>query len=110
MNVLNTWTQSPLAMVIGRTLIHSLWEASLAGIVLSLILRAMRSSAIRYVAACMTLAAIVAGLIITFIICIPQSASGSRFDAVHFRPVIQPVDPRGEMMPDSRNMRLQKAL
>jgi bla regulator protein blaR1 len=109
MSFLNTWTHHPLAIVIGRTLIHSLWEASVAGIILALILRATRSSAIRYAAACLTLGAIVAGLIVTFVVCIPASASGRRFDVARF-PVVSPPDAKGEVSPESTNITLQKAL
>jgi bla regulator protein blaR1 len=109
MSFLNTWSHHPLAIVIGRTLIHSLWEASVAGIILALVLRATRSSSLRYAAACVTLGAIVAGLIATFVVCIPPSASGRRFDVVRF-PVVSQPDAKGEVSPESMNITLQKAL
>jgi ABC-type nickel/cobalt efflux system permease component RcnA len=78
-----------LEIAIGWTLIHSLWQAGIAAILLAALLGIVRSSNVRYVLACGTLLAIVAAFITTFAYFAPQrQEAGSRF-AVRMAP-----DPR----------------
>ena len=55
-----------LAKTLGWTLVHSLWEAALAAVLLLAVLVTVRSARVRYVCACLLLASVLAGFALTF--------------------------------------------
>src|SRR5213083_710815 len=73
MTQIQTWIQSPAAIAVARTLLHSLWQAALAAFALAFGLRFIHSSRIRYAAACVALSAIVFLSIGTFVVVAPQA-------------------------------------
>ena len=73
MTQIQTWIQSPTAIAVARTLLHSLWQAALAAFALAFGLRFIHSSRIRYAAACIALSAIVFLSIGTFVVVAPQA-------------------------------------
>jgi len=85
MTYIDTWIQSEAALAIAKTLLHSLWEGSLAALVLAASLRLIRTSHRRYAAACATLVVIVAAAIGTFFLMAPSAANRTQptrvFDA-----------------------------
>src|SRR5262245_8896380 len=52
MTLLSNWIQHPIALAIGKTLLHSLWEAGVGGGVFLLVFGGIRSPQRRYRAAC----------------------------------------------------------
>jgi GWxTD domain-containing protein len=59
MTQFEAWIQSPSAITLAKTLLHSLWEAGLVAFALATGLRFIRSSRLRYAAACTALVAII---------------------------------------------------
>ncbi len=66
MSVLESWVQTPGAMALGWTLIHSLWEGAVVALVLAGALCVLRGSRARYGAACLALLVLLAGFGVTF--------------------------------------------
>src|SRR5437667_6118552 len=73
MTQIQTWIQSPTAIAVARTLLHSLWQAALAAFALAFGLRFIHSSRIRYAAACVALSAIGFLSIGTLVVVAPQA-------------------------------------
>jgi GWxTD domain-containing protein len=71
MTQIQIWIQSPAAIALARTLLHSLWQAAMAAFALAFGLRFFRTSRIRYVAACAALVAIVFVSVGTLILVVP---------------------------------------
>jgi GWxTD domain-containing protein len=65
-----------LEFAIGSTLIHALWQAGIAAIVLAALLSVVRSSSVRYALACAALLAIVAAFAATLVHFVPQHQDG----------------------------------
>jgi len=76
---LEDWMQTPTALAIGRTLLHSLWQAVVAAMVLAACLPFIRKATIRYGAACIALITIVGSLFGTFLLVIPASDGRAQF-------------------------------
>ncbi len=89
---LEDWIQTPAALAIGRTLLHSLWQALVAAIVLAACLPFIKKSSVRYGAACMALITIVAGSFGTFLLVIPASGGRAQFQRSLF-PAFAVSDP-----------------
>lgn len=111
MIVLETWIHHPVAIAIGRTLLHSLWEAGIVAIVLAVMVRAIRSSHARYAAACAALLAIVGAATTTLVLLVPHGGSGDRFQAVIYSLPV-PGDPQAQepARSDSYRIFIQKVL
>jgi beta-lactamase regulating signal transducer with metallopeptidase domain/protein involved in polysaccharide export with SLBB domain len=75
---------------LGWTLLHSLWQGTIAAVALAAILRASRgaSSAPRYLIAAMAMAAVVATSVATFVH-LNQTAAPALAPADHFAPAVQ---------------------
>src|SRR5262245_28547471 len=73
MTQIQTWIQSPAAIAVALTLLHSFWQAALAAFALAFVLRFIHSSRIRYVAACVALSTIDVLSIGTFVIVAPET-------------------------------------
>ncbi len=65
MSVLANWLQTPMAGALARTLLHSLWEGAVVALVLAVVLCVARTSRTRYSAACLSMLALLAGLVVT---------------------------------------------
>ncbi len=65
MTALELWTQTALAKALGWTLLHSLWEGAVAGLLLVVALSILRSARARYAAACLALMGTLAGFFVT---------------------------------------------
>ena len=89
---LEDWIQTPAALAIGRTLLHSLWQALVAAIVLAACLPFIKKSSVRYGAACMALITIVASSFGTFLLVIPASGGRAQFQRSLF-PAFAVSDP-----------------
>jgi GWxTD domain-containing protein len=72
MTVLESLVQTPLAQALGWTLFHSLWEGAVAAILLVVALSVVRSSRVRYSAACLAMLVIPAGFAITLFRLMPE--------------------------------------
>jgi|SRR5579863_1488464 len=72
MIVLESLVQTPLAQALGLTLFHSLWEGAVVAILLVITLSVVRSSRIRYAAACLAMLVIVAGFSATLFRSLPE--------------------------------------
>ncbi len=55
MTILEAWVETPLAVAVGWTLLHSLWEGAIISVALAAVLVAMRSPRARYAAACLAM-------------------------------------------------------
>jgi bla regulator protein blaR1 len=62
---------------LGWALIHSIWEGAIIAGVLGVVLLSIRSSRIRYAAACVALLAMLATFVVTFIHFVPERGSGA---------------------------------
>jgi GWxTD domain-containing protein len=66
MNFLEIWVQGAAAKALGETLLHSLWEGAAVALALAMVLSVVRSSRVRYAAACLAMIVILAGFGTTF--------------------------------------------
>jgi GWxTD domain-containing protein len=82
MTHIEIWIQSPLALAMAKTLLHSLWQAALVAFALGVCLPFVHSARLRYVAGCAALVAVVALSTGTFVLVAPASAG---------RRTVQPV-------------------
>jgi bla regulator protein blaR1 len=78
------WMQSPTALAIAKTLLHSLWQSGLVAVVFAALIRLSASSGIRYAAACAALLVIVAVSIGTFFYLAPATKNFNSQRAVPF--------------------------
>jgi GWxTD domain-containing protein len=78
MNLLETWVATPVAGAVGWTLLHSLWEGAIISAALAAALMAMRSSRVRYAAACLAMLAMLGGFGLTLVRVMPDGARGLR--------------------------------
>jgi GWxTD domain-containing protein len=76
MTEIETWIQSPWAIALAKTLLHSVWEAGLVAFALAACLRFVRLSRLRYTAACTALAVIIVISAGTFIFVAPAAFQG----------------------------------
>ena len=67
MNIVLKWLESPGAIALGWTLVHSLWEGAAVALTLAIALIALRSSRARYLAACLAMLVMVSAIGITFV-------------------------------------------
>jgi GWxTD domain-containing protein len=74
MTLLERLVDSPLAVAIGRSLLHSLWEGALLSALLAAVLVAVRSPRARYAAACAAMLLMLGGFSLTLILLAPQGA------------------------------------
>jgi GWxTD domain-containing protein len=94
MTQIQTWIQSPAAIAVAHTLLHSFWQAALAAFALAFALWFIRSSRIRYSAACVALSAIGSLSIGTFVIVLPEAVlERSTRDLVSSRLTSQAASP-----------------
>jgi hypothetical protein len=77
MTMLEDLVHAPLAASLGWTLFHSLWEGAAAAILLFIALSVVRSSRIRYAAACLAMLGILAGFAITLFRLMPEGLAGT---------------------------------
>src|SRR5580658_7997518 len=75
MTLLN-WVQGAAATALGETLLHSLWEGAAAALALAILLSVVRSSRIRYAAACLAMLVMLTGFGATFYRLMPRHVSG----------------------------------
>ncbi len=68
---------TPLANALGWTLFHSLWEGTAVALVLLGIFCVIRSAQARYVSACVALAVIAMGFVVTFFLLRPEGLAGA---------------------------------
>jgi beta-lactamase regulating signal transducer with metallopeptidase domain len=73
MTILRNLVHTPLAQAIGWTLFHSLWEGAAVAGLLVVVLSVVRSSRIRYAAACLALLCILAGFGVTLSRSMPEA-------------------------------------
>ena len=94
MNFLDSWVQSSSAKALGWTLVHSLWEGAAIALTLAIVLSIVRSSRIRYAAACVAMLGILVGFGLTLYRLAPNKITSPA--AVHPlpAPVKLPVDNR----------------
>jgi GWxTD domain-containing protein len=76
MRVLETWVSSPLAVAVGWTLLHSLWEGAVIAAALAAVLVVVRSPRFRYAAACVAMLVLLAVCGVTLIRVMPASFAG----------------------------------
>jgi GWxTD domain-containing protein len=76
MNVIEMWVQSAPAKAVGETLLHSLWEGAAVALSLAVVLSVVRSSRVRYAAACLAMLALLAGFGVTFYRLMPRHNPG----------------------------------
>ena len=100
MNVLHNWVQTSLAKALGWTLIHSLWEGALAALMLVLALALIRSSRLRYAAACAALLGTLAGFGVTLSCLLPAGAGASTLREV----------PNPRLPDDGQPMRVRQSI
>jgi GWxTD domain-containing protein len=72
MNIVQKWFESPGAIALGWMLVHSLWEGAAVALILAMALIALRTSRARYLAACLAMLLLAAGIGITFARQLPQ--------------------------------------
>lgn len=66
MTLLHIWVQTPTASALGWTLLHSLWQGAAAALALAVAFCVIRSSRVRYAAACLAMAGMMTGFVVTF--------------------------------------------
>jgi GWxTD domain-containing protein len=94
MTQFQAWIQSPAAIAVARTLLHSLWQAAFAALALAFGLRFIHTSRLRYAAACAALSAIVLLSIGTLVVVTPQAGlERSSRELESSRPVSQVAGP-----------------
>ena len=74
MTQIEIWIQSPLALTLAKTLLHSLWQAGLVAFAMAAGHQFVQSARLRYVAGCAALVTVIAFSIGTFVILAPASA------------------------------------
>lgn len=79
MSLLAAWVETTFAEALGWTLFHSLWEGILVAVSLAVTLAAVRSARIRYAAACLAMAVMLAGFIVTLIHVMPEKTGEPQF-------------------------------
>jgi GWxTD domain-containing protein len=96
MTQIETWILSPLPTALAKTLLHSLWEAGLAALGLAACLRFIRSSRLRYAAACAALVAtiVISAATFTFLKPAPFQGQPQRFLSLGW-PLQSPDAPAG---------------
>ncbi len=80
MSFFDGWANSPLAGVIGWTLLNSFWQGAIIAAVLEATLLRWRSPRVRYGAACGAMMVLLGGVIFTFFALMPEG--GSSVEAV----------------------------
>jgi GWxTD domain-containing protein len=78
------WMQSPTALAIAKTLLHSLWQSGLVAVVFAALIRISVSSRIRYTAACAALLVILAISVGTFFYVAPAKKNVNSQSALPF--------------------------
>jgi len=86
MKFLETWVGSPLAVAIGWTLLHSMWEGAILSAVLASALLAMRSPRARYAAACVAMLVMLGAVGLTLVRVMPENVNGLRTAKTHAFP------------------------
>jgi GWxTD domain-containing protein len=76
MKFLEHFVETPLAQMIGWTLLHSLWEGALISVVLAAVLIAVRSPRVRYGASCCAMILMLIGFGFTLVHLMPDEAQG----------------------------------
>jgi GWxTD domain-containing protein len=71
--MIESLVHSPLATAIGWTLFHSFWEGAIVAMALFIVLNAIRSSRVRYAAACLAMLGILAGFGLTLSRSMPEA-------------------------------------
>jgi len=81
MSILTHWIHTPAAQALGWTLFHFLWEGIAIAAVLAVALFFLRAAPVRYVAACLALAAMLVACAGTFIRVLPDQPAPPRVSA-----------------------------
>jgi GWxTD domain-containing protein len=76
MRILEKFVETPLAGMIGWTLLHSLWEGAVIAAVLAVVLLAVRSPRARYAAGCVAMLAMLCVFGLTLVRFMPEHAHG----------------------------------
>jgi len=94
-----------VANALAWALLHALWEGAAIALILAVSLWALRSAHLRYLAACVAMAATLAAFVITFIHLIPPGYAVGPSPSLHAVPVggdvpwFTPVAPAGIVLP-----------
>jgi len=101
MTFLNSLTGAPLALALSWTLVHSLWEGAIIAAMLSALLLPVRSSRVRYAAACVAMLILVGAFAFTLIRVIPDAAAvqALRVAVVSAEGLQLTADPQGTSSP-----------
>src|ERR1700722_16091601 len=99
MTLLEYWMQSEAAKALGWTLVHSLWEGAGLALALAMVLGVVRSSRVRYAAACLAMVAMLVGFGTTLYRLMPREIS--RAAAVRALPL--PTSPHLDDRPVANN-------
>src|SRR4051812_30701313 len=89
MTAFETLVRTPLAGALGWTLLHSLWEGTIAAAGLAFVLSVARSSRVRYAASCLALIGILLSAVITLARVMPEA--GRAFVATTVVPAPAPA-------------------
>jgi len=85
MTLLEAWVQYPVAAALGRTVLHSLWEAGIIAIALAFVIGVSRSAQVRYASACIALVMMLVTSAVTFVVVMPETGVRNQIPApVHF--------------------------
>ena len=76
MSILEKFVESPLAGMIGWTLLHSVWEGVIISAVLAAVLLSIRSPRTRYAAACATMLVMLGAFVLTMLRLMPEQVHG----------------------------------
>jgi GWxTD domain-containing protein len=74
MTHIEIWIQSPLALALAKTLLHSFWQAGIVAVALAAGLQFVHSARLRYAAGCAALVASIAVSIVTLALLVPAHA------------------------------------
>lgn len=80
------WVETPLAGAVGWTILHSLWEGAIISAALAAALSTLRSSRLRYTAACVAMAVMLGGFGVTLVRVMPEGARSLSGARVHTFP------------------------
>lgn len=101
MTLLQSLSGTPLAIAIGWTLLHSLWQGIIIAAALALILLATKSAHIRYSAAMIAIFALLAACVCTLAFVMPQSTKEVRdFSPPGFPAWMVPIDASDRNIPN----------
>ena len=84
MRLLQAIVETPLAAALGWTLLHSLWQGALLAVLLAIVFLTVRSPRIRFNAACLSMAALLAFSLVTFAVEMSGAPASRTFQPTAF--------------------------